>query len=122
MSLLTLNHDTLDDAIENNDMMAVDLWASWCGPCRMFAPIYDQVAEETEGVTFAKFQTDASAENEAAFEAMGFQAVPTLLLFKGGNLVAAIPGALPKPMLREVVGKLKEFDPAAQPASSEAFD
>ena len=110
MSLITLNHDTLEEAVDTNDMLVIDIWASWCGPCKRFAPVYEEVAEETEGVTFAKFQTDASDENQEAFESMGFQAVPTILFFKGGNLLAVNPGALPKAEFRNIVAKLKDFD------------
>ncbi len=120
MSLLTVNHDTLDAAINDNKMLVVDLWASWCGPCRMFAPVYEQVSEETEGVTFAKFQTDASPENEQAFASMGFQAVPTILFFKEGTLLASIPGALPKQELRKVVAQLKTFDLSTIPEHEKA--
>ena len=116
MSLLTLDHASLDDAIKQHDMLVVDLWASWCGPCRNFAPVYEQVAGETEDVTFGKFQTDASPENEQAFVQMGFEAVPTVLFFKQANLLAAIPGALPKQALRDVVAQLKAFDISTLPA------
>jgi len=116
MSLVTLDHASLDDAINQNDMLVVDLWASWCGPCRAFAPVYQQVSDETEDVTFGKFQTDASPENEQAFMQMGFEAVPTILFFKQAKLLAAIPGALPKPALRDVIAQLKAFDLSTLPA------
>lgn len=120
MSLLTLDHASLNGAIEQNDMLIVDLWASWCGPCRNFAPVYEQVSNETEGVTFGKFQTDASPENEQAFMQMGFEAVPTILFFKQANLLAAIPGALPKQALRDVIDQLKAFDISTLPAEDQA--
>jgi len=119
MSLVTLDHASLDDAINQNDMLVVDLWASWCGPCRSFAPVYQQVSDETEDVTFGKFQTDASPENEQAFMQMGFEAVPTILFFKQSKLLAAIPGALPKPALRDVVAQLKAFDLSTLPAEEQ---
>ncbi|MDR0847896.1 MAG: thioredoxin family protein, partial [Propionibacteriaceae bacterium] len=90
MSIITLNYDTFENTIDANDMLVLDLWASWCGPCKMYAPVFEAVAEQTEGVTFAKFQTDASDENQEVFEALGFQSIPTTLFFKGGNLLLAV--------------------------------
>ena len=110
MSLIHLDHDTLDDAVTTNDMMVVDFWASWCGPCLRFAPVFEAVAGQTQNVTFAKFQVDATPANQNKFVELGFQAVPTLLFFKQGHLLSVIPGALDKKSFSDVVGQLQAFD------------
>ncbi|MDR0959876.1 MAG: thioredoxin family protein [Propionibacteriaceae bacterium] len=110
MALIHINANTFEQAVEKSPMLIVDFWASWCGPCLRFAPTFESVSQDNDDVTFAKFQTDASPENQAFFESSGMRAVPTLLLFKEGNLLSAIPGALRRSDLNEVIGNLRDFD------------
>jgi len=108
MEPLLVNHDTLDDTIHEKDMLIVDMWASWCAPCRRFSPIFEEVAQATPDVTFGTFQVDSCEENQEAFDSMGFRTVPTVLAFKGGTLITATSGALGKADLTGVLDKLRE--------------
>jgi len=108
MNPLIVNHDTLDRTIHDNDMLIVDMWASWCVPCRQFSPVFEEIARSTPDVAFGSFQVDASEENQGTFDSLGFQTVPTLLAFKGGTLVTTTSGALGKADLTAVLDKLRE--------------
>jgi thiol-disulfide isomerase/thioredoxin len=107
MKPLIITHDTLDEAVRANDMLVVDMWASWCAPCRRFSPIFEEMAENTPDIAFATFQVDASEENQDAFDATGFRTVPTVLAFKGGTLATHTSGALGKADLVAVLDKLR---------------
>jgi thioredoxin len=114
VSVVHIDHSSLDTTVADSPNLIVDIWASWCGPCRAFAPTFEAVADNNPDVTFAKLQLDASEENELLGHQLGIQAVPTLLLFKGGQLHHAIPGALRRPDLERLVQALREAEPAAQ--------
>jgi thioredoxin 1 len=87
------------DVLDSNQMVLVDFWAEWCAPCRMIAPIVDQLAQEYDGkLKVAKMDTDA---NPNVMQAFGIMGIPTLLLFKDGQVVERISGALPKNRLLE---------------------
>jgi len=107
MKPLVVTHDTLDDTVHANDMLVVDMWASWCAPCRRFSPIFEQMAQNSPDIVFATFQVDESQENQDAFDNMGFRTVPTVLAFKGGTLVTDTSGALGKADLSAVLDKLR---------------
>jgi len=107
MKPLIVNHDTLQDAVRDNNMLVVDMWASWCGPCRRFSPIFEKAAESSTDVVFATFQVDESEENQETFDATGFSTIPTVLAFKGGTLFDATSGALGKADLTQIVDKLR---------------
>ena len=107
MNPLTVNHDTLDDTIQNHDVLVIDLWASWCVPCQRFGPVFDAMAQSTPEVVFAKFQVDASAENQDRFESMGYTTVPTLMGFRGGTLITSTSGFLGKADLTAVLDSLR---------------
>lgn len=112
MKLLTLDHDTLDAAVADNPLLIVDMWASWCVPCRRFGPIFEKMADNVTDIQFAKFQVDASDENQATFDATGFQTIPTVLAFKDGELALSKSGALGKADLTEVIESLRAVNPA----------
>jgi len=118
MKPLIVTHDTLDDAVRTHNMLVVDMWASWCAPCRRFSPIFDQTAGATPEIVFATFQVDASEENQDAFDAMGFRTVPTVLAFKDGTLVTATSGALGKADLTAVLDKLRVATVDSQPVAA----
>jgi thioredoxin 1 len=85
------------DFVRAHKLVVVDVWAAWCGPCRVIGPIVDELAREMAGeVAFGKLDADA---NPAVMQAFGIQGIPTLLVFKEGRLVDRLVGAMPKPML-----------------------
>ncbi|AEA47035.1 thioredoxin [Archaeoglobus veneficus] len=93
-----VNLFNFDEVISNNENVVVDFWAEWCGPCRMLAPVIEELAKEYAGkVLFAKVNTD---ENEVLASRFGISAIPTLIYFKRGKPVDSIVGALPKSELK----------------------
>lgn len=89
------------DFVRAHKLVVVDVWAEWCGPCRMVGPIVDQLAHEMAGqVTFGKLDADT---NPAVMQAFGIQGIPTLLVFREGRLVDRLVGAMPKAMLASAI-------------------
>ena len=107
MATIELTKDNLEDTIQNSDILLIDFWASWCGPCKMFGPVFEKASDEHEDVVFAKCDTEAQQEVAAAF---GIRSIPTLAIFKEQTLIFSQPGALPAAALEEVIGKTKELD------------
>ena len=100
---LEVNDENFDEIISKYDIVVVDFWAPWCGPCRMVAPVIEELAKEMKGkVVFAKLNTD---ENPRMVTRYRIMSIPTLMLFKEGKLVDRIVGALPPDMLRDWILK-----------------
>jgi thioredoxin 1 len=104
---LDLDKDTFRDAVEKNDIVIVDFWAPWCGPCQGFAPVYEKVAEDYPDITFTKVNTEEQQEIAASFE---IRSIPTLMVFREQIIVFAQPGALPEGSLRQLLDQVKSLD------------
>ena len=104
---LELDKDSFRDAIEKNDIVIVDFWAPWCGPCQSFGPIFEKVAEETPDVAFAKVNTEAEQEIAMSFN---IRSIPTLMVFREQVIIFEQPGALAEGQLKQLIQQVKELD------------
>jgi len=107
MATVELTNDTFKETITDNDIVIVDFWAPWCGPCKSFAPTYETVSEKYEDVVFAKINTEVEQELAASFQ---IRSIPTLMIFREQIAVFSQAGALPGSALEDVVAKTKELD------------
>jgi len=107
MSTVALTRDTFEDIVAKPGITLVDWWASWCGPCRMFAPVFQAASEQHADVTFGKIDTEDQPELSAA---AGIRSIPTLMAFRDGILVFSQPGALPAKALEQVIQAIRDLD------------
>ncbi|TFD85756.1 thioredoxin [Cryobacterium lactosi] len=109
MPTIDVTETTFGETLAANDIVLVDFWADWCGPCKQFAPTYAASSEQHQDVVFAKVDTEAEQQLSAA---AGIQSIPTLMAFREGVLVFSQPGALPPAALEQVVTAVKGLDMA----------
>lgn len=107
MGTIELTQQNFDEVVTSNDIVLVDFWAAWCGPCRRFGPIFERIAEDNPDLVFGKVDTEAERELSAR---ANITSIPTLMIFRDQILVFAQPGALPEPVLVDLVGKVRELD------------
>jgi thioredoxin 1 len=116
MSTVDLTAAAFEQTVTDNEIVLVDFWASWCGPCRMFAPVFEAAAAKHPEIVFGKVDTEAERELAAAAQ---ITSIPTLMAFKGGELVFRQPGALPAPALDQLIDAVTALDLQAEHAAQD---
>ncbi|HLT97410.1 MAG TPA: thioredoxin [Acidimicrobiia bacterium] len=107
MATVALNKDNFTQTITDNETVIVDFWAEWCGPCRTFAPTFEQASEKHDDIVFAKVDTEDQQELAYSF---GIRSIPTLMVFRDQILLYNEPGALPPEVFEDLIGQVKALD------------
>ncbi|HWJ80859.1 MAG TPA: thioredoxin [Nocardioides sp.] len=107
MPTMDLTAQNFEQTVLENDIVFVDFWASWCGPCRMFAPVYEAASEANDDIVFASVNTETEQQLSSAARVTS---IPTLMAFKNGTLVFSQAGALPAAALDQVITAVRDFD------------
>ncbi len=107
MAVKQLTQQNIEDTINNNEIVVIDFWAPWCGPCQTFKPIFEEASERHQDATFAACNTEDQSELAAMFQ---IQSIPTLVVFREGIGIFSQPGMLPAEALDELMDKVRELD------------
>jgi len=106
MATVQVTDDNFEATVKQG-IVVLDFWAAWCGPCRAFAPVFEAASERHADIVFGKVDTEAQPNLAAAFD---IRAIPTLIVVRDGVMLAAIPGAMPRAKLDELIGKVRSID------------
>lgn len=107
MAVTIANRDNIESLVEENDIVIIDCWAPWCGPCRSFAPIFEEASNTHTDIVFAKVNTEEEQEIAQHFS---IRSIPTIMVFREQMLVFSQPGMLPANAIDELLGKVKDLD------------
>ncbi|MEU5046770.1 thioredoxin family protein [Streptomyces griseorubiginosus] len=107
MPTVELTKDNFEETVTGSDILLIDFWAAWCGPCRMFGPVYDKASEHHPDIVFGKVDTEAQPELAGAFQ---ISSIPTLMAVRDRTVLYSQPGALPPQTLEELIGRIRAVD------------
>ena len=107
MATREITKDNIESTIQDNAFVVLDFWAEWCGPCRMFGPVFEAASEKNPDIVFGKIDTEDQQELSGS---LGIRSIPTLMVFRDQILLYSQPGALQGPMLEELLKKVRELD------------
>ncbi|MBT3238617.1 MAG: thioredoxin [Rhodospirillaceae bacterium] len=107
MATIELTDENFEETLTNNDMVVIDFWADWCGPCKMFAPTFEKISEKNPDIAFAKCDTEQQQQLASQF---AIQSIPTLAVLRQNVLLFSQPGALPESALEDIVAQAKALD------------
>ena len=107
MATVELTKDNFEEVISNNDFVIVDFWAPWCGPCKQFGPVFEEISEKNEDIVFAKVNTEVEQELAGHFQ---IRSIPTLMIFRDQIVIYSQPGALMGGQFEQLIGQAKDLD------------